>query len=277
MINYDKEEYIKKKKAQLNNAYQLIADSINELKKNPSFIIDYLNVQSNFDLYSVRNALLVAKQMPNATQLKERKKWLDEKAIFTSRFPHHVIILDPKEFISGNKTIKSYNAKEMIDVSETNQRMQTKSYDKKMILQAIVAMSPVSIKVVDELAGARNSEWNIDDNVIYICRDDNQELVIKNLISELARVKLYQKNETIDEDKVSCITYMSCKKVGIDTEVSSLYSLKDKYATLNDKEIISNLADMRDVSLEINNLIINFLNCRQNSQETKTKRVSYER
>ena len=60
--SYDKESYKKRKREQLDNAYKMIDEALEELKTNQSFFNEYLKVQSKFDMYSPRNALLIAKQ-----------------------------------------------------------------------------------------------------------------------------------------------------------------------------------------------------------------------
>ena len=71
--SYDKETYIKKKREQLDNAYKTIDEGLEEITTNPNFFKEYLTVQGKFDLYTPRNAILIAKQLPNAIQLKEMK------------------------------------------------------------------------------------------------------------------------------------------------------------------------------------------------------------
>ena len=81
--SYDKETYIKKKREQLDNAYKTIDEGLEEITTNPDFFKEYLTVQGKFDLYTPRNAILIAKQLPNAIQLKEMKKWIEDNISFT--------------------------------------------------------------------------------------------------------------------------------------------------------------------------------------------------
>ena len=54
--SYNKEEWKKKKQEQLQNAYNMIEEATEELKNDSSFLKSYLDVQSRFDKYTVRNA-----------------------------------------------------------------------------------------------------------------------------------------------------------------------------------------------------------------------------
>ena len=155
-VGYDKDAYIKKKREQLDQAYKTIDEAVEELKNSPEFFNQYLNIQSRFDMYTPRNALLIAKQLPTAMQLKERKDWVEAKITFKERYPKKIIIIEPRESYvnKDGKTITPYNAKEVIDISETNIKPSIKSYDKKMVLQALLLElknSGIAIKAVDSL------------------------------------------------------------------------------------------------------------------------------
>ena len=70
---YDKESFKQRKREQLQNAYKMIDEGLDKIKSNPSFFKEYLDVQSRFDMYTPRNAILIATQQPNAMQLKTKK------------------------------------------------------------------------------------------------------------------------------------------------------------------------------------------------------------
>ena len=120
-VGYDKDAYIKKKREQLDQAYKTIDEAVEELKNSPEFFNQYLNIQSRFDMYTPRNALLIAKQLPTAMQLKERKDWVEAKITFKERYPKKIIIIEPRESYvnKDGKTITPYNAKEVIDIQKT--------------------------------------------------------------------------------------------------------------------------------------------------------------
>ena len=256
-VGYDKDAYIKKKREQLDQAYKTIDEAVEELKNSPEFFNQYLNVQSRFDMYTPRNALLIAKQLPTAMQLKERKDWVEAKITFKERYPKKIIIIEPREpYVNKEgKTITSYNAKELIDVSETNTKPSTKSYDKKMVLQALLLElknSGIAIKAVDSLEDGKMCDWNKEENAIFIQKTDNFDLAIGAIAGELAKINLYENTNEIDNDKAECITYMICKKYGIDIPTESINKLAKKYSDMESQDIINDLTSMKDVVLDIN-------------------------
>lgn len=256
-VGYDKDAYIKKKREQLDQAYKTIDEAVEELKNSPEFFNQYLNVQSRFDMYTPRNALLVAKQLPTAMQLKERKDWAEAKITFKERYPKKIIIIEPRESYvnKDGKTITPYNAKEVIDISETNTKPSTKSYDKKMVLQALLLElknSGIAIKAVDSLENEKMCDWNKEENAIFIQKTDNFDLAIGAIAGELAKISLYENTNEIDNDKAECISYMICKKYGIDVPTESINKLAKKYSDMESQDIINDLTSMKEVVLDIN-------------------------
>lgn len=251
--NYDKEAYKKMKKEQLENAYKRIDDMFNYLQKGyKNYFINYLNIQSRFDKYTVRNALLIADQAPSATKLKDYRSWKNDKVEFKVDKPKKIIVLEPgKSYVNKyGKKITPYNAKELIDIAETNAKPNEKKYDKKLILQSLLHDNLISIKSVDT-DDVGISKWEKENNTIYVkCNNSDYDLVIKSIIKDLAKALLYKETNEISDDKAICISYMICNKYGIH------YSYEDVPNLFVDKEIkdIKNeLTSMKNVFDEINN------------------------
>ena len=65
------EEYAAKKKAEKEAIYQLLDNTALEVVQSPEKFKAYLDVQSRMDRYTANNALLMYKQFPQASQIKE--------------------------------------------------------------------------------------------------------------------------------------------------------------------------------------------------------------
>ncbi len=270
---YDKEAYIQRKREKLKWAYDTVEQSVEELKTNPQFFYEYLNIQGRFDMYTPRNALLVAKQCPNAIQLKEWKDWKELNATFKEKYPPKITIIEPKEpLVKDGKTTPLYNAKEVIDISSTNTKPSIKSYDKKLILQGLLHESKgsnIPIKAVDDLDNDKMCEWNQKDGVIYVKRTDNYDQVINAVATEIAKINLYDKTQDIDIDKAECIAYMLCKKYGVEVKDVNTDSILGKYSNMEFLDVINDLTIMKEVTSDINSGIGQYLDSKK--RETKSK------
>ena len=259
--SYNKEEWKKKKQEQLQNAYNMIEEATEELKNNSSFFKSYLDVQSRFDKYTVRNALLLTKQLPNATQLKDYNGWKEAKVIFKTRYPKRVVILEPGEAYTNKegKKVTPIYSKEVIDISETNLKPNSRTYDKKLILQSLLHNAPADIKAVDSLEDGKMCNWDKDNNVIYVCRSEDYNLVISSVAKELANINLYENTNNYDQVQAECISYMICKKYGIDTELENIDKLSLRFSNMESKDIKDELSNMKNVFEDINNNIGQYL------------------
>lgn len=259
--SYNKEEWKKKKQEQLQNAYNMIEEATEELKNDSSFFKSYLDVQSRFDKYTVRNALLLTKQLPNATQLKDYNGWKEAKVNFKTRYPKRVVILEPGEAYTNKegKKVTPIYSKEVIDISETNLKPNSRTYDKKLILQSLLHNAPADIKAVDSLEDGKMCNWDKDNNVIYVCRSEDYNLVINSVAKELANINLYENTNNYDQVQAECISYMICKKYGIDVDLENIDKLSLRFSNMESKDIKDELSNMKNVFEDINNNIGQYL------------------
>ena len=269
--SYNKEEWKKKKQEQLQNAYNMIEEATEELKNDSSFFKSYLDVQSRFDKYTVRNALLLTKQLPNATQLKDYNGWKEAKVNFKTRYPKRVVILEPGEAYTNKegKKVTPIYSKEVIDISETNLKPNSRTYDKKLILQSLLHNAPADIKAVDSLEDGKMCNWDKDNNVIYVCRSEDYNLVISSVAKELANINLYENTNNYDQVQAECISYMICKKYGIDTKLENIDKLSLRFSNMESKDIKDELSNMKNVFEDINNNIGQYLD--EKLKDTKKK------
>ena len=118
---FNKEEWAAQKKAQREEAYALVDATCSEMMTDGRAFQQYLDVQGRFDRYSVNNAILVAAQMPEATQLKDYGSWKQSR-VYVDKDADKITILEPgKEYKrdDGSKAV-GYNAKVVYDISQTS-------------------------------------------------------------------------------------------------------------------------------------------------------------
>lgn len=271
---YDKEAYIKKKREQLDNAYKTIDEGLEDLTTNSNFFKEYLSIQGKFDLYTPRNAILIAKQLPSATQLKEMKKWIEDKASFKNKYPKKIVILDPKEpyTTKDGRTVKGYTAKELVDISETNIKPYVKNYDKKMILQALLHECPMDVKSVESLEDGLSSKWDTENKVLYLCKNEDSNIAFKNAVVELAKINIYDNTKEVDNDKANCVAYMLCKKYGFDIDFDNIEKITERFKDMEKKDMVNELTSMKESVKELNKQISDYI-----QENVKSKNREQER
>lgn len=205
---------------------------------------EYLKVQCKFEKYSVGNCLVLLEKMPNATRIKDKESW-NEKGIELKPKAKSVKILEPS--ISNDVTY--YNPKEIYDISQTNApKQQSIKYDDRSLLEAICYDCQVPKKPVDKLPnGEYGAEYNREENVLYVCKGIERELLFQSLFQAIANIEMQSdENSSIKTFRSYCISYMMCQKYGVDTSNYEFKELPKEITNQHDsKRIRSELEQIR--------------------------------
>lgn len=261
---FDKDEWAKKKQAEKKELYDLLNQTIEEIKLDSEKLKQYLNVQSQFDRYSVNNALLISAQMPTATKIKEYHDWRKLRA-FVKKEPKQIKILEPGapyERSDGSVAV-SYNLKKMIDISQTNvkEKKSKNEYDSRILLKSFLNTCHVNVLAIDTLESGRSAEWNPKNNTLYICRGMNTTTMFNDLSKELAKISMESTNTKLDEFKANCVSYLICKKYNIDVSSYHFDESLELFSKLEVADVKNILTDIRqvmeDIDIRINNSLEN--------------------
>ena len=115
-----KEEYADKMKAEKEAVYQMADETAKAIVSDPEKFKAFLDTQSRLDRYSAVNALLIFKQLPEASQLKNFDDWSKDN-VKIQKGAKSISILEPVEYAKRDGTTGiSYNVKKVFDVSQTN-------------------------------------------------------------------------------------------------------------------------------------------------------------
>ena len=258
--SFDRDSWIKQKQEERAMAYKLMDETADTISKDDSLFKMYLDIQGSFDKYSVGNCLLITSQMPNATQIKDFEGW-KEAGTFIKKNAKSITILEPgDQYTRSDGTVStSYNPKKVFDISQTNMKSKPRnvSMADKTKLTAILNECPVDVKVVDDISGTtRLAEWNKDDNVLYVRKNEDIHSTFVQLAQELARAGLETTGNTeLDNFKSSCVAYMVCKKHNVDVANYELKTIPDSMRNMTPSEIRNELSSMRSTMEDINSRI----------------------
>ncbi len=263
--NFDKKSWIQKIKKERQEVYALIDKAISELKTDKDSFMSYLDTQAKFDKYSVGNALLIMKQMPNATQLKSYKDW-KKNGVEVKRFEESIHILEPSK--KSNEEPLYYNVKNVFDVSQTNSSsLPKKNYLLKDILTGLLTDSPINIKAVDEIPNCDNlAKWNSSDNILYVQKSEDANRIIQDISKELAYASMGEYTEDHRNFFSNISSYMICKKYDIDVSNIKI-DIPEDFKEAENKDIRNDLSNVRNIVADVNNRINIYLKTLSTSKE----------
>lgn len=240
---YNKEEWVKQKQEERAAAFELIDTAASALTS-PDKLLDYLNIQSRFDKYSVGNALLVAAQKPSATKLCDAKTW-QKNGAYINKGEKGITILEPgEEFTREDGTVGvSYNTKKVFDISQTDAKptqSRKRQPDEKQLVKSLNRTSPVQVRISDGLPDGQKARYVPEDKLILIRQGMDGSDIFRSLSLEIARAK------TGSDFKAACVSYILCKRYGVEP-IPPGPQLDGKDA----KAVRAELKDIRDTAGDI--------------------------
>lgn len=273
---YSKEEYAEVKKKEKNEVYELIDKTAEKIMKDKQELKKYLDTQAKFEQYSVGNALLILAQMPEATMLRDYESWTNIGG-FPKKFRKSVKILEPgNSYIREDGSEKiNYNVKYVCDISQVNIKQKPKivKYDNKLLLKAFLSSNQGKIEIVDELPNSnRCALYDKEQDTLYIVRGSEPPSIFYEISQELAKQELGEE-DVIDNFKISCVAYMTCKKYGIDVSTFNIVDIPLEFKEMSPKEIREELESVRASLYNINTRVDYYIETlvKQNKENTQTR------
>lgn len=241
-----KEEYIEKRKAEKAEVYKMLDDTVAEIVKSPEKFKGYLDVQSRMDRYTANNALLMYKQFPQASQVKEFDDWIAE-GVKVNKGSKTFIILDPYEYTKKDGTPGiDFNLKRVLDVSQTSGRksaLPIVNRDPRQLAAVMLDTAPIEVASVEELPYPdMGAFYKNEDQTLYVKKDIGDSAALCQCVAqELGHAQLAINNESYSRRNMGfqavCIGYMLCKKYGVDTKNFSIDHIPDELKNKEPKEI----------------------------------------
>ncbi|MFR6448011.1 MAG: LtrC-like protein, partial [Ruminococcus sp.] len=220
----------------------------------------YLDVQSRMDRYTANNALLMYKQFPQASQIKEFGDWTAD-GVKVNKGSKTFIILDPYEYTKKDGTIGiDFNLKRVLDVSQTNGKRPaapTANRDPRKLVAVMLDSAPINIESTNELPYPdMGAFYKNEDQTLYVKRDIGDSVALCQCVAqELGHAELSMNSEVYSRRDMGfqavCIGYMLCKKYGVDTQNFAIDRIPDELKNKEPKDIKAELGKTQKAFKEI--------------------------
>jgi hypothetical protein len=280
--SFDKAAWIEKKKSEKEFAYRTIDEMTNKISHDGEMLRKYLYHQSEQNLYSVNNVMLIMAQKPIVTILKDYDGW-KECGGSIKQNEEGIIILEPgAEYTrEDGSTAVSFNTKKIFDVSQTvgAKLPRTRNVfrgDDRAIMKALVEYSPVPIKVVQKLSvTTMGAFYDQQKDEIYVRAGLSADEFFASIAQEVAHAQLAKDTTYNRTDKVFeayAVFYMLTNKYGFDVGGFDFKDLPKKFKDAEPSKVKAILTEAKDVMSEIND---NMQHSLYKAKEQKDK--TYER
>lgn len=279
--DFDINEYRDSQKKETAELLKNIDEQV-DLFKDSSEYIRYLKMVSNVTKYSAKNAVLISRQMPDATMVKGYNTWKNEFKRHVKKGEEGIRILQPirhkytkqvKEYDvnTGQLVEKSelaeyttFKAISVFDVSQTEGEplpdISPKALEGDVLnFETISALIEHEINVpVDFLLPSENEKsqgfYDKENNRLVVYRGDELQM-LKSLIHGAALTLL--ENENKNQDEANCeaeaVSYVVCQRLGYDT---SSYSVPYLAKYKNAKTTLDGLDNINKVSRRLCSILV---------------------
>lgn len=265
---FNKDDWIQKKQQERQSAYALIDTSLERMGTDGKALQTYLDVQARFERYSVSNVLLVAAQMPTATNLAAANVWRSRGG-YIQKGQAGILLMEPgKKYNHKDGTPGvNINTKKVFDISQTTliqQPVPVTHTDIRLLLSAMVKHAPCKVDYQDSLPGDKGAIYSHEEKTVFVLRGMSAEDTFRCLAQELAHAYLdtgdYNRRESAFP--AYCVSYLLSKRNGLDTQRYSFDKLPEQYSTLDAKALRGELGKIRTAANQITADMNRFLDSR---------------
>jgi hypothetical protein len=252
---FDKEAFVARKKQERDAVYALIDETATKMAADGKTFQAYLDVQSRFDRYSVSNAILVCAQMPEATKLADFDTWKNSD-VFIQRHAQAITILEPGKAYTREADGSAgvfYNPKKVFDISQTTSLQKAPAsirLDRRLLLKALISHAPCRFAVSEDLPENRNALYQREQNTIFARSGVDGDACFQSVSQELALACMEHSGKGLAAPAFAayCVSYMVCKRHGVDVDRSGFDHLPEVYQAMGPKTFRAELGAIKEIS-----------------------------
>ena len=238
--------------------FRMLDISTKEILESPMRFKNYLKLQGQFDRYSVTNVLLINKQKPSATKLKDFDGWAKEDRHIIKGM-HAIKILQPEKYtMQDGSEGTSYQVKKIFDVSQvTGVEKSSFPTGRDRMVTTLVRALPYQVKEVESLDFDNNGAYyQEDEQCLYVVSGArNNQYFLQFLTMEIGYAEI--KNQFIHMDDpmanfmAKCVACEVCGRYGQNIDPFEFDDIPDDWKKLQPKDLRKRLNDVREASNRI--------------------------
>lgn len=273
--NFDKESWANRKQQDRESAYAIVDDALKKMGTDTKAFQTYLDVQAKFERYSVSNALLVASQKPEATNLADSNFWRG-KGGYIRKGQTGILLMEPGNSYTrkDGSTGVSINVKRVFDISQTTltpTQEPVTNQDIRLLLNAMVRYAPCKVDFRDTLPGDPNAFYSPQEKTVFVRRGQSMEDTFRGVAQELAHAYMDTGSYNRDENAflARCVGNIICQRNGIDGKALSVQQIPQKYAAMEPKALREDLKSIRTAANQISADMFRFMDARNHGTKQR--------
>ena len=252
---FDKNLWSKMKRAERENAYAMINETIFDIKEDITVLPKILEVMARFNKYSTANVLLIAHQKSNATQLLNSDEVKYEGGYIKKGVRGIILFEKGEEYTkSDGSKGRRYNTKKYFDITQTNLPQTKKgyvNYDLRLLNKALLANAPCVVEIVRELPEGQDVVYSPYQPKVQLKEGMVAEDGFRNLIQGISYAYNAKNRTPADHFTVYCVQYVVCRQFGMDSRDFDYNKVPEGFTDRSVEEIRNMLGNISRVSQQI--------------------------
>lgn len=254
--NY-RERYRSKGDQQMTHLNQMISNTVCRINSDPEAFREYLDIQSRFPGFTEKNTILIMAQNPDASYLASSETWGD-KGFSVRRGEAGVQIFGPgvpnPDAEADTKTPASIRI--LYDIRQTTALPTPEPsmhYDQRFLLKAILRTSPCAVDCSDNIAPVRKASYNLQNDTIFIHPGMTPAQLYQTLAEQIS-MRIARDYGLQEPQRIlvgDAISYLLCKKYGVDMSNYGIAVIPDWFSALGESQVIQELSNIRLIAQQM--------------------------
>ena len=253
---FNREEWIRQKRAEREQAYQMISEQAELLPGDGERFKSCLDLMGRFSQLSVNNILLLECQKPDAKDLRGFDTWKDQKVSIKKGETGIMLFEAGKQYTRRDgTTATAYNVKRVFDVSQTDLPFAVSPIvrrDGHMLIRALVKYAPCRFEGAEasKLPRGRVAVYDQAANTVLALPGAGDDDLFREMALAVAYAHLSKSeyNSPAKDTIAVCTAYVLCVRNGIDTADFDFSKQPETLKDMDETQIKAVLAKIRSVA-----------------------------
>ena len=269
-----KQDWAARRKQEREAVYAMVDTTTERMAANGEVFQDYLDVQSRFDRYSVRNAILITAQNKNATKLASFEDWKADN-ISIQKGEKGISIMVPDQYRrKDGSPATGFVVGKVFDIAQTTAvpTGNKVSYDPRRLLETLVRNSPCPIEIRNDGQIEHVARYDPQSRKIYVRQGMEADALFRSISQEIAVAEFakgHRKRSECEFDAY-CVSYILCKRFGVSADGYRFDKLPEKMSRQEAKSFHAELKGIRDTSNRVSDGMRQMLDVRQKAPKARS-------
>lgn len=256
--DFDVEQWKTQKAEDKITAFALSDDMADTVSADGNEMQKFFDLQSRFGK-SANNVLLIMAQKPDAKFIGDMNYWKSKGVYLKSNSTPIIQLKGGNDYQKDDGSIGTgYNPVNCYDISDTkNGKFKAPiAFNDRTKLKALISESPAEVQLAPQIEDGKLARFDENEGKLYVkMNESNADEVFRQVAQEMAFAEFSERDDNFTRDDYAfgayAVSYMLCKKNGVDTQNFDFSRLPARFAEFEAQETKAELSSISKCLSEI--------------------------